>query len=305
MLTLDRPRTTYIGGSDAAAVCGLCPYRSPVDVWLEKTGRSAPKDLSENEAVQWGNILEPVIRDQYELETGYTVSPGEFVVSDRIPWLCANVDGYAQPFDGSSRVLEIKTAGSRQAHLWGEPGTDAVPQQYVVQVMHYLAVTELSSADLAVLVGGQRFRIYHVPRDEALIDWLLEREAAFWECVTNDTPPEDRRIGDAAKLFPKSFGQSVVASSAIHQAVTDLRAIDFTIKQLETKKDGFIDSIQTYMREAAELTDAQGEVLATWKSFETTRVDQSALAKDHPEVFASCRRTTSYRRFNLKRKEDQ
>jgi putative phage-type endonuclease len=305
MLTCERERSTFIGGSDAAVAVGLCQWKSPVDLWLEKTGRQTPKDLSDNEAVRWGTILEPLVRDEYELQTGYDVTAGEFIESPSVPWMCANVDGFAKPTTLPKRVLEIKTAGSRQSHLWGEPGTDAVPQQYVCQVMHYMAVTGLESADLAVLVAGQRFRIYHVPRDEQLIDWLMERESAFWRCVETDTPPEDRRIGDAAKLFPESFGRVVVASLAIQQAVADLRTIDVALKQLQERRDGFIDSIQTYMQDAAELHDADGMPLATWKSFTANRIDTTALTKEEPEVAGKYRRTSSYRRFLLKGSKDE
>jgi putative phage-type endonuclease len=302
MLTAERPRTTFMGGSDAAAAVGLCPYRSPVDLWLLKTGR-ASDDLSGNEAVQWGNLLEPVIRDHYEMETGYAVTAGEFIKHPSIAWMCANVDGFAKPTNQPKRVLEIKTAGSRSSHLWGDSGTDSVPQNYVVQVMHYMIVTGLELADIAVLVGGQRFRIYTVPRDEALCEWLVERESAFWECVKNDTPPEDRRIGDAAKLFPDSFGKTVVASSAIKQTLEDLRTCDAALKQLQDRRDGFAESIQTYMQDADQLTDEDGSPLATWKSCTVNRIDTKQLEKDAPNVADQFRRTTSYRRFVVKKGE--
>lgn len=301
----ERPRTTYLGGSDAAAACGMCPWKSPVDLWLVKTGRQADADLSDNEAVRWGNLLEPIVRDEYEFQTGYDVRPGDFRIHPTIPWMAANLDGYAQPTGQATRVLEIKTAGPRQSHLWGDPGSDAVPQNYVCQVMHYLIVTGLSRADVAVLVAGQRFRIYEVERDEALCEWIVERESAFWECVKNDTPPEDRRIGDAAKLFHESFGRVVTASTAIKQTVEDLRTVDVALKQLQERKDGFVESIQTYMQDAAELHDADGVPLATWKSSAQSRVDIRSLEKDHPAIAETYRRTTPVRRFLLKRGNDE
>ena len=32
-------RKTGIGGSDAAVVCGISKYKSPVELWMEKTNR--------------------------------------------------------------------------------------------------------------------------------------------------------------------------------------------------------------------------------------------------------------------------
>lgn len=294
-------RRTFIGGSDAAAACGVCPWKTPVDLWLLKTGRKDEDDLSDNEAVYWGNRLEHEVRDEYELKTGYSIEPGDFVQHRSIAFMAANTDGYAKPTGQKKRVLELKTAGVRQSHLWGEPGTDAVPMNYVCQVMHYMEVCGLDVADIAVLVGGQRFRIYTVERDDELVDWMIEREAAFWECVKSDKPPEPLRVGDAAKIHPESFGRSVVASGAIKQAVEDVRVIDIVAKQMQERRDGLAESIQLYMEDAERLDDEDGETLATWKSSKVERIDVKLLEKNLPSVADEYRRATVYRRFLVKK----
>lgn len=301
----ERPRSTYLGGSDAAAACGIDPYRSSVDLWLVKTGRKEADDLSENQAVRWGTLLEPVVRREYAAQTGFAVEPGRFLLHPGFQWLAANVDGFATPAGQPRRVLEIKTAGLRQSHLWGEPGSDAVPMPYVVQVMHYLLVSNLDVADVAVLVGGQDFRVYTVERDPDVIEWMIEREAAFWDCVTSGKPPDERRVGDAAKLFPQSFKRPVVASGAIRQVVEDLRAIDVAAKRLDERRDGLAESIQSFMEDADELVDADGVSLATWRTVKTERVDVKQLEKDNPHVADLYRRSSSYRRFLVKKDKDQ
>ena len=151
-------RQTGIGGSDVAPILGLSPWRSPYQVWEDKTGRG--EDQPESPALYWGRLLEDPIRQAYADRTGLTVvKPDCMYSSAEHPFMHANLDGIAS--DG--RIVEFKTSSRDDA--WGEEGTDEIPEYYMTQVQHYLYVMGATRADVAVLFQGRDFRIYTVEAD--------------------------------------------------------------------------------------------------------------------------------------------
>ncbi len=180
-----------IGSSDAAAAVGLNPYKSQLELWLEKTGRDAglPKsDPNDEESpAYWGNILEPIVANHYARRTGNRVRRINAVLQhpdSKLDWMLANID---REVIGASdvQILECKTAGINGARLWKE----GVPVYVQLQVMHQLAVTGKQAADVAVLLGGQHLEIHRIERDDELIGRLIELERDFWRYVQRDTPP--------------------------------------------------------------------------------------------------------------------
>ncbi|MBY0446540.1 MAG: YqaJ viral recombinase family protein, partial [Burkholderiales bacterium] len=165
-----RIRGLGIGSSDAAAAIGLSPYKSPLSLWLEKTHRRPTDDLSEKEAVIWGTVLEPVLATIYAQRTGLKVRKVNAVLQDPdFPFMLANLDREVLGHPDGTGVLEIKTASYFSAPQW----EDGIPVAYQCQVLHQLAVTGHSWADVAVLIGGQDFRIYRIQRDDDKIADLV------------------------------------------------------------------------------------------------------------------------------------
>lgn len=182
-------RKTGIGGSDAAAAVGLSPYKSPLELWMEKTGRDAalpkpdPKDTTH--PTYWGTFLEPIVAAAYTQQTGNMVRKVNAVLQHpQFPFMLANLD---REVVGTPlvQVLECKTAGEFGVKLW----QDGVPEYVQLQVQHQLAVTGKLAADVAVLICGQRLEVHHIKRDDDLISRLITLEARFWQYVTSDTPP--------------------------------------------------------------------------------------------------------------------
>ena len=177
-------RRKGIGSSDASAVLGLNPWSTPLGVYLDKVEQAPAFQMSQ--PMIWGLRLENAIADAYQEEEGRTIAmPAERIVShpDRA-WQKASVDREA-----ADRIVELKTAGPRQADEWGEPGTDEVPDYYLIQVQHQMAVTGRTLADIAVLIAGQDFRVYHLERSEPIIEKIIEVEADFWDRVQRRDPP--------------------------------------------------------------------------------------------------------------------
>lgn len=297
--TIDRAawlaeRRSGIGGSDAAAVIGLSRWKTPLDVYLEKRGEAPERETSP--AMFWGTTLEPVIRDVYAEQTGRVVRvPTVVLRHSAYPWMLGTIDGVTD----DKRLVEIKT--TRSADGWGDPGTDQIPEAYLVQVQHYLTVTALSVADVAVLIGGSDFRVYEVPADPELQEMLTEQEAAFWRRVVEGIPPDPVTLADARRRFPCSLAREVVASGVVKIAVSRLRVVREQIKSLESEADALQADVCKAMADADTLTDGRS-VLATWKSGKpTARLDTTALKAAHPEIVAAFTRAgESSRRFLLK-----
>lgn len=293
-------RRKGIGGSDAAAVLGCSPWATPMDVYLDKIGEA--QDKEETDAMRFGTILEPVIREEYLRRTGHEVmhSTAMSFVSDAHPFMRANLDGIAKPKGSAPRVLEIKTA--RSADGWGDEGTDEVPIQYNAQVQHYMAVTGLMVADIAVLIGGSQFRIYTVEADKELHEALIQREHDFWHGhVLARVPPDPINADDVAKLFAKDNGAAIEAGDEIFAAWDELRDARARAKALAAEIEALELRIKGAMGEAAELR-YRGNVLATWKAArDSSRFDAKAFAAAHPELAAQFSKTTpGSRRFLIK-----
>lgn len=195
-------RKNSVGSSDSPAILGVSPFATPIDVWQRKIGLAPEQD--ENESMRWGKLLEPLILSEYTRTTGHAVAETQrFVRHPEYPWMTATLDGLTT--DG--RIVEVKTT-SAWAREWGDEDTDQIPESYLVQVHHQMACTGFGEADIAVLIGGQRYRSYRVERNADLVEMIEAKCAEFWECVRDRTPPTWGRM-DArtlAVLYPECEG---------------------------------------------------------------------------------------------------
>lgn len=279
-----------IGSSDAAAAVGLNPYKSPLELWLEKTGRdcSLPKADPQDETspMYWGNILEPIVAAHYTKRTGHRVRRINAVLQHpdpSLPWMLANID---REVTGTNEVqiLECKTAGINGARLWKE----GVPEYVQLQVMHQLAVTGKQAADVAVLLGGQHLEVHRINRDEQLITRLIELERHFWHYVETDSPPpaDGSASADLALrcLYPEDDGQSVDFSSERNLSATfaDWLSVRQTIAEQEKLEAQLKQTLQQAMGSATRATFETGTV--SWeKAKDSVVFDVTQLLKDHPE----------------------
>lgn len=296
--TKDLPREDWltvrkqgIGSSDAAAAVGLNPYKSPLELWLEKTGRDAglPKaDPNDEESpTYWGNILEPIVAAHYTKRTGRRVRRINAVLQhpDRnLSWMLANID---REVTGSSEVqiLECKTAGINGARLW----KDGVPEYVQLQVQHQLAVTGKQAADVAVLLGGQHLEIHRIERNDRLIARLIELEQHFWQYVVSDTPPpaDGSESADRALrcLYPEDNGQTLdfTLDRTLSATFADWVAVRQTIAEHEQLEAKLKQALQQAIGEATRAHFETGEV--TWKKAKDSLVlDVTRLLADQPDL---------------------
>lgn len=254
-------RKKGIGASEAGIVLGLNPHISPFQLWQVKTGRAKPEDLTDVPQVYWGTVHEEAIAQHYAKITNCKVRRvTNTLFHKEHKFMLCHLD---RKIEGMSKVLECKFAMFARDD-WGQSGSDIVPLHYIVQVQYQLAVTGYQEADLAVLIGGWDFRVYHFKRDEQLIAKIIEEVSAFWKCVESDTPPALRDRVDAELAYPFTNGKLKEAEPEVVQVVEEFRKVRAEVKELTKKRETLEDKLTLFMQEAEGIR-TQTEVLATWK----------------------------------------
>lgn len=280
-------RRTGIGGSDAAAAVGLNPYMSPLELWLDKTGRAdglpRPDPDDTTSPTYWGTLLEPIVAASYTKQTGNRVRRVNAVLRHpSIPWMLANIDREIVGVP-TVQILECKTAGEHGSRLW----RDSVPDYVTIQVQHQLAVTGKSAAHVAVLLCGQALEVHRIDRDDALIGRLIELEARFWQFVETDTPPpaDGSESADRAlrHLYPGHGAAIDFSDDACLSAVfADLVSIRAEIETRQLLEAQFKQTIQQAMGDATRAVFQTGAV-SFKRSKDSSSIDLARLLADHPE----------------------
>ena len=196
-----RAARTVIGGSDAAALVGLNPYKTNIELWQEKTGRRTAPDISNEAFVKFGHDAEPLLRELFALDhpqydVGYVENNMFF--NDKFPFAHASLDGWlVEKETGRKGILEIKTTNILQS-MQKEKWNDRIPDNYYCQVLWYLMVTEF---DFAVLKARLRsewqgeirvtVRHYIIERSEVQedIDELEKAGWKMWKAIQEDREP--------------------------------------------------------------------------------------------------------------------
>jgi len=312
-----------IGGSDIGAILGLSPYRSPLEVWLEKSrptdsgislqGYSQPliqhptgpearptlQEPSEGLNLRFGRHLEPFVAQEYERVTGHlTHEHPQTVFHATHRHLFAHVDRLVSTdgrpvSDGAGRILtdtllECKTASAYTASQWGPSWGDQVPASYLAQCLWYTTVTGCSVAHLAVLLGNSDFRVYRINHDPELGGRLVEAALTFWdEHVMTGIPPAPRNRAEVLQLHPREVrGLEVGAGEATLRQLRRLKRINRLSKRLEHEVESIKDDLAIQMRDA-ECISHQGNTLATWRTASPTRrLDLERMKREEPDLVA-------------------
>lgn len=304
-------RRQGIGGSDAAAVLGLSPWRTPVSVWLDKTGRSAPQP--ETEAMRIGTELEDYVARSYMRETGRKVTRYNHMIHDGC--LLGNFDRLVVP-EGqkvASHHLEVRTDTLLECKTSSRDWDDGVPVYYQTQVQHYMGLVPcLRFADVAVLnLGHKHFEIYRVERDQAVIDHIRAYLTEWWHRhVELGEVPKPTCEGDCKALWARSCpGKSVEATASIRQKLFEYNAAKRAADEAVAAADALKDALLADMGDAEVLTDAAtGKPLATWKSSkDSVKTDWEGVARSlnatEEQIAAFTSTMPGSRRFLVKAKD--
>ncbi|MGM0775470.1 MAG: YqaJ viral recombinase family protein [Bacillota bacterium] len=291
-------RAKGIGGSDAGIILGVNKFRTPFELWLEKTGQVEQQE-TDNEAIYWGNQMENVVAKEFEKRTGKKVRRTNFMYCHpKYPFIKANIDRLVV---GESAILECKTASAYLAKEWeGEE----VPASYLVQLQHYLGVTDKEMGYIAVLVGGNKFIWKEVERDQELIDMIFNAEKHFWEYhVLQGYAPELDGSSAAEKYLKDKYDRAekdkeIVLPSDYKDLLVQYEKVKSDEKLIKTAKTEIENKLKEALKDAE--TGITDQFKVTWKNQSRKSVDSKALKEKFPDIYKKVLKESSFRKFAVK-----
>lgn len=300
-LNMDRDRWLEyrrkgIGGSDAAAIAGLNPWRSPIEVYLDKIGEMPEQE--DNKRIYWGRVLEDVVAREFTERTGKRVRRrNAILVHPEHDFMYANVD---RLIVGKRVGLECKTTSEYAKDQWAD---DKVPEHYILQCQHYMAVTGYKGWWIAALIGGNKFVYKYIERDQDIIDYLIQLESDFWQMVKDKTPPavDGSESSDMVlkMLYPEAEPDTEITLKSESEGLIkqyELAASDE--KEAKDRKNDAANKLKAMLGDYE--TGIAGDRRITWKTIKSIRLATRALKAAHPKIYEEFARESSYRRFTIK-----
>lgn len=294
-------RKKGIGGSDAGAILGVNKWKTPLEVFMDKTEPVIieKEDKEKNEAAYWGNILEDTVAKEFELRTGKKVRrKNKIMVSKEYPFMLANID---REIVGEDSILECKTANQFLAKEWDG---EEIPASYIIQGQHYLAITGKKKVYYAVLIGGQKFKWKELERDEELIKIIIDKEKDFWNnFVLKNIPPALDGSSAAEKYLKERYpeateGTQIELSNDYNSLLKELEGYKTKIKEMQEKADLIENQIKGEMKENEKAYTS--DFYISWKNITSKRLDTKALKKDMPDIAEKYMKESISRRFDYK-----
>lgn len=290
-------RRKGIGGSDAAAVAGVSKWKSPVAVWLDKTGQVEPEEAGE--AAYWGTMLEEVVAKEFSVRTGLKVRKNNSMLQHpEYPFMLANVD---REIVGQKVGLECKTTSAFNREEWAD---DKVPDAYYIQCQHYMAVTGYTGWWIACLIGGNTFIYKLVERDQELIERLTQIEKDFWQMVVDRVIPavdgSEASTEALKKLYPNSNGREISLPETAELWIKQYESSTQAEKEAKERKQEAQNALQNMLGgyEIGMVADR----IVSWKNVKPREgFDHKTLQKDHPDVYCKyIKYGEPSRRFSVK-----
>ena len=264
---LEQRRQT-LGASEIPVVAGLVPFKSPIQLWMEKRG--LVQSFEGNEFTEWGNRLESVVADAYAEKRGVAVHRSASVVHPIDTWMSATPDRLVMNADGViDRGLEVKCRGEYRGDEWGDPGTDEVPHDVAIQTHWSMIVTGLARWDVATLIGGNKFRMYELHYDADIAASLVGIGRAFWfdHVLAGVQPPIDGSTA-TTELLKKRFrtNTDVLRDATMEEAhwLADLQEVREEKAHIEKREAELKNLLMNAIGDAAGITSPVGK--ATWKA---------------------------------------
>lgn len=242
-------RAKGVGGSDMSAILGISHYATPLDIWLSKTGRNNP-EKKDSWAIRKGNRLEGELRQWFkDTHTELEVWDGTdlSLTSRHYPHMLASLDGYIyDPATESFGVLECKTANSYRAQDWrDDDGNPRIPDYYLVQVQHYLAVTGWEWGYVIADTSGVEPLIIRFERDEEDIAVIVRAATEFWRFVESGQMPALSNADDVRKVYPEPTEEleDMSADDDLYDLLQSIEAAKAQAKEAKTKIESLEDKV--------------------------------------------------------------
>lgn len=301
-----KARTRGIGGSDVGAICGVSPFTSARQIYLNKTGQFQdalkPNDAAK-ERMHFGHMLEPIVADEYSQRTGNKVIVvNATLVHKDHPWALANVDRLIVDDDGRPvGILECKTTSEYMNEEW-ESGE--ILMSYIYQLNWYLWILGLEKGAFACLVGGNKFYYYDVFRnDELLENTIIPAAEKFW--FDNVLALKEPEMQATDTDFANSIYSTVVKNSEITLPDDETNELARTVFDCKAK----IKELEKIMTEAQNrikdrLQDNEigytKDYTIKWSPRSQVRVDTDKLKTEFPEIYAQVQKKIEFRAMYVK-----
>lgn len=291
-----RIRKNHLTGSDIGAVCGMNPYKSAMQVYLDKI--SPEIEVVDNESMRLGRDLEDYVARRFMETTGKKVRRSNAMyVHDQYSFMMANIDRLVI---GERAGLECKTASPYQADRWKD---GKIPEWYYLQCQHYMKVLEMDGWYLAVLIYGKGFQYTYLPRDEELLDHLIEIEKDFWENhIQAKVMPSPDGSKEADKLVQTYFHRkkgTVTRLIGLDEQITRRNELVELIKKMQTEQKIIEQEIKMYLGKEQAQTGISDQYRVTWMEYETRRIDTERLKKERPEIYEGYSKVQKSSRLNI------
>lgn len=266
---------------------------------LEKLGLKERPDLSQVEAVQMGNVMQPLIgrlaQDKLQIE----LKDADYALTHpKETWLKSHFDFISA--DGRT-LVEAKNYNAAVRNKF-DSEANIIPPADMAQIIHEAAVHNVEKIVLAVLFGGQNFETFEFTISEAQKESLIKDMARFWGAVATKQPLEPENTEQTKLIYSQDSGTSIVAIQPIEKAAEALKFVKEEIKRLEEKEENLLTAIQNHMQWSSELVSFDGKVLATWKNSKSSkRFDAKLFQAQQPDLYEKfVSETSGSRRFLLK-----
>ncbi len=289
-------RKRGIGGSDAAAVCGLNPYSSPLQVYLNKTG--ADIGDHDNEAMRQGRDLEDYVARRFMEATGLKVRRANAIYYDeKRPFMLADAD---RLIVGQDAGLECKTVSPYNADAWKD---GRIPLHYQIQCYHYMSVFGADKWYIAALIFGRDFLVREIPYDLEIVRNIRQMETDFWRGhVEKRVLPAPDGSEGADQLILDRFRTAEPGKQILligfGDKVARRQELAGLISDLETEKKQIEQELKLYLGDAEE---AQGEgYKVSWTNVYSNRLDGERLKKDRPDIYKEYLKPQNTRRLTIK-----
>lgn len=322
-----KARRSGIGGSDVGVIVGVSNWRTPVQLWQDKLGE-AEENEEESKSLYWGKQLEDLVAKEFQLRMGMKVQRvNQMIRTGENGWMIANIDraivnpaisGNVRVIDEekvaendgrritTDAILECKTAHAFAASEWGPTqeyeikknqlvSEHEIPPTYEAQVQWYMAITGASVCYLAVLIGGNDFRVYHIRRNDELIRALIEECHTFWtENVLANKAPEPKNLKDVKRLFKVDDGEMIEASNDIAADIGEFVSLKEKTKALEEQQKALATKIANALGDGLGF-NINGIKALTFKTQTRRDVDSVRLRKEEPALYQKYLKVTTNR----------
>lgn len=292
-----KARQSGIGGSDAGTILGVNKWKSKTQLFFEKVNPELKQQV-DNEFIYWGNVLEDVVAKEFETRTGKKVRKNNKML--RHPehkFMLANLD---RVIVGEKALLECKTTSQYNIDQWKD---DEIPASYLCQIQHYMAVTGYEKAYIAVLCGGNQFIWKEVPRDDELIEIIINAEKDFWynNVLAGVIPEIDG--SDATKDFLNHMYKDideteVQLSDDVETLLTALEQVKQEEKELKELKTQYENKIKHIL--GNNLAGKTSGYQVTWKPQVRKTLDTKKIREIYGEQLDPYYKETETRVLKIK-----